>query len=385
MKTRKQKLNNTITFIVFLIFCGAFGYLIGYFGAQSNISISKPTLLAIVLLFIPVFFVVIAIHEAGHAFAGIKMNFDFRMYVVGPLLWTKEQNKWLFKWNKNVNTAGGLVICLPTDTHNLNKRFATYAAGGPLASLVLTVLAFILFYIVDALNPNKIIALEIISSCFLFLSFLSLFIFIGTVIPFHTGGFSSDGARILRILKGGEAARFEMLMLKLIALTTSGTRPRDISIEELKEALTIAKKLNLPQGVYLHGMLHQTEFDLGNLDSAENHLKNYIDDIDEIPAGIRNMVWIDAAFFYGFAKNDLESAQKYWLLFKPSPFVAACQVFATEATICYLQHQNEEALLKIEESLKNIPKMLDKGLGVTLAERLNLLRNKIETIGLKIN
>jgi len=38
------------------------------------------------------------------------------MYVIGPFLWAKEQNNWLFKWNKNVNTAGGLVICLPTDT-----------------------------------------------------------------------------------------------------------------------------------------------------------------------------------------------------------------------------------------------------------------------------
>ena len=62
--------------------------------------------------------------------------------------------------------------------------------------------------------------------------------------------------------------------------------------------------------------------------------------------------------------------------------MAACQVFATEAAICILKNENEQAFLKINESLKNIPKILDKGLGIALTERLNLLRNKIEKVGL---
>ena len=47
------------------------------------------------------------------------------------------------------------------------------------------------------------------------------------------------------------------------------------------------------------------------LKAAEQHLKNYLNKIDEIPAGMRNMVWIDAAFFYSFAKLDLLIAEKY--------------------------------------------------------------------------
>lgn len=378
MKTKKQKIRKVLSFIIFIVLSAGFGYMLGKLGAQANISVSKTTLIAILFLIIPAFFVVIAFHEAGHAFAGTKVNFDFRMYVVGPFLWTKEQNQWIFNWNKNVNTAGGLVVCLPTDNYNLNKRFAIYAAGGPLASLGLTLIAFLLFLTFNDLNPDKHIALEITASLFLLIAVFSLLIFIVTVVPFHTGGFSSDGARILRILKGGEAAKFEMLMLKIIANTTSGVRPKNIEINEQKEALSIAKKLNLPQGVYLHGLLHQTEFDLGNLEAAETHLKNYLDEMDEIPAGIRNAVLIDAAFFYAYAKHDLEKAQKYWLQFKSSPFVAISLVFATEAAICVLKSENDQALLKIEESLKNIPKMLDKGLGLALTEKLAQLKNEIE-------
>jgi len=378
MTTKKKK---TLSFITLFILGAGFGYLIGKLIIESDLTVSKTTLIVVLLSIIPIFFLVIAIHEAGHAYAGIKVNFDFRMYIVGPFLWTKEQNKWFFKWNKNVNTAGGLVVCLPTHTHNLNKRFAIYAAGGPIASLLLTILSFLLFAIIRNLNTQNQLVLEITSSLFLLIAVLSLFILIVTAIPFHTGGFSSDGARIIRILKGGEAARFELLMLKIIALTTSGTRPKNIDVDELTEALSIAKKLKLPQGVYLHGMLHQTALDLGNLEAAEVHLKNYLDDIEEIPAGIRGMIYLDAAFFYGFAKHDLESAQEYWLQFKPSPFVPACQVLATEAAICVLMNNNEEALLKINESFKNIPNMLDKGLGLALTEKLNVLRNKIENTG----
>jgi hypothetical protein len=36
------------------------------------------------------------------------------------------------------------------------------------------------------------------------------------------------------------------------------------------------------------------------------------------------------------------------------PFVAISLVFATEAAICVLKNENEQVLLKIEESLKNI-------------------------------
>ena len=385
MKTKKQKMPKFLNFIVFVVFCAVLGFFVGYFlkksGVEANISISNYTILAMLILFIPAFFIVIAIHEAGHAFAGTKVDFDFKMFVVGPFLWTKEENQWLFKLNKNVNTAGGLVVCLPTDTHNLSKRFATYVAGGPLASLIFTIVPFILFLVAYNLNPNKNLGLEITSSLFFLFAIFSLLIFVVTAIPFHSGGFSSDGARFFRILKGGDAAKFEMLILKIISNTTSGIRPKYIDIKELNEALEIAKKLNLPQGVYLHGLLHQTEFDLGNLEAAEQHLKNYLNEIDEIPAGMRNTVWIDAAFFYSYAKQDLLTAEKYWLLFKPSPFVAACQVFATEAAICILKNENEQAFFKINESLKNIPKILDKGLGIALTERLNLLRNKIEKVG----
>jgi len=66
---------------------------------------------------------VIAVHEMGHAIAGIAVKFDFKTYVVGPFMWEKDEIGWRFKWNRNVNTAGGLVICMPIGTENYPNDF----------------------------------------------------------------------------------------------------------------------------------------------------------------------------------------------------------------------------------------------------------------------
>ena len=231
--------------------------------------------------------------------------------------------------------------------------------------------------IIKNLNTQNQLGLEITSSLFLLIAVFLFFILLVTAIPFHTGGFSSDGARVLRILNGGEAARFELLILKIISLSTSGTRPKDLDLNELAETVDIAKKLKLPQGVYLHGMLHQAAFDLGNIENAEIHLKSYLADIDEIPAGMHNMVYLDAAFFYAFAKRDLIVAENYWQKFKPNAFVTKAQIAATEACLLIMRHDFTEVEPKIKTCLSEIPNMPDQGNGLALKEKMERLQQQL--------
>ena len=39
-------------------------------------------------------------------------------------------------------------------------------------------------------------------------------------------------------------------------------------------------------------------------------------------------VWLDAAFFYAYAKKDLEKALHYWNMFKPAAMISKAQIFA---------------------------------------------------------
>ncbi|OYU80643.1 MAG: hypothetical protein CFE23_07920 [Flavobacterium sp. BFFFF1] len=360
-----------LRFLITFISFGAFGFFAGKAAVGASSQMSGSAITTILLLFIPIFFIVIAVHEAGHAIAGVWMDFDFKTYVVGPLMWEKEKQKWRFRWNRNVNTAGGLVICIPMGTQDLKKRFSVYAAGGPLASLLLALIAFGMFY---AISPSTIF-LEVASGSLCIMAFLSIVIFIATALPMRAGGFSSDGARVLRLMQGGDISRFELLILLLITNASAGVRPREINTDELREASVLAKKLQAPFGVYLHSFSHQAEFDKGNMDEAEKHLLEYISNVESIPKGIRNIVWLDAAFFYAYAKRNIDEAEKYWTKFQPAALIPKAQIFATEAAIAVLKNDNPTALTKISEAEKEIPNMIDNGLGLALKDKLSILRD----------
>jgi hypothetical protein len=304
------------------------------------------------------------------------MNFDFRMYVVGPFLWDKEQSGWKFKWNKNVNTSGGLVICIPTSSDNMSKRFSIYAAGGPLASLLTALLAYGIYLVCRQLEFGSHVG-QVITYLWMVIAFLSAAIFVVTSIPLHAGGFSSDGARIIRLLRGGDTARFEVLLLKMISSSMAGKRPAQLSSEELQEAHTLATKLNAPMGVYICYFQYQSALDRGAPDEAEVHLNEYIGQADEIPEGIRGGVWIEAAFFYAYVKKDLQKATEYFDKYKPVTLIPLAMVYATQAAMAVLNNEVTVADSMVDKALKEIPNMMDRGMAHVLQEKLQEMKTQV--------
>ncbi|MFM2213193.1 MAG: hypothetical protein RL427_456 [Bacteroidota bacterium] len=372
METKNPQLKKALRTIPIMIICSGIGFFAAKMGIAASSGMSKQAVLVLALLFIPLFFIVIAIHEAGHAMAGVWMNFNFKTYIVGPLLWEKNNNRWQFKWNKNINTAGGMVICMPIGNDNLPKRFAIYAAGGPIASFLLALITYTAY----CLLPQNIPSFEILRSVLFIIAILSVIIFLCTAFPMQANGFSSDGARIFRLMQGGDTARFELLLLKLVTNASDGVRPRDMDCNELSEAAILAKKLKAPFEVYIHSFLHQAAFDKGNSSQAEIHLTEYINNIESIPKGIQNIVWLDAAFFYAYAKNDLEIATWYWNKFEPAPLIPKAQILATKAAIQLLNGENELAITNLEQAENECANMLDRGLGIALREKIQFLKSR---------
>jgi Peptidase family M50 len=375
---KKGNTQKAISLLVLVTFGAVAGFFIGKWGASFGqnakaTAVPSSVMIALPVLFILSFLIVIAIHEGGHALAGVWMKFDFRMYVVGPFMWNKQQTGWQFKWNKNVNTAGGMVICMPVGSENLSKRFSIYAAGGPAASLALAGFA----YAIALLLPGIETSIQILHLFFLITALLSLMIFAVTSIPMHMGGFYSDGARILRLNRGGDKARFDILILQIITGSAGGIRPKLLSISDLEEASKLANQLKEPFGVYLLSYFHQAAFDEGDMVMAENYLLEYVSKADAIPAGIRNAVWLDAAFFYAIVKSDLEKSNFYWNQFKPTAMIPKAQVFATEAAMSYLKNDLEKTTSAIESAIKELPDMLDKGVAIALEEKMLNLKSAL--------
>lgn len=361
MKTKKAKI---ITMVVSLVLGGLFGFFIVNAGKDLPMEVFVIWGIA----FLPAIVLIIAAHEAGHALAGISQNFDFRMFVVGPFMWDKEQDGWKFKWNKYVNVAGGMVICLPRGTEDLKKRFLVYGAGGPLTSLLLTVVGYLLHI---ALPPGSYIGYF-----FLLIALLSFLIFVVTIIPLHVGGFTTDGGRIFNLLRGGERAQFEMLMIKLITQSSAGVRPALLNWQDLVEADHLGRKLNSPFHIYIKSYFFQSAWDKGDLELAHQHLLAYVAGSESIPESLRGMVWLDAALFFAVAKQKYVQARTYWQNFIPSAILPKAQIHAVEAALL-LEGNRQQAAEKIDAAVRELPNMLDRGQAIALHDRLRWLGNNI--------
>lgn len=366
----KKKVVRIVTTAVIMLAGAGFGYFAAKMGAASAKAMPGWQAITLLVLAVPAFFVVVGFHEAGHAVAGSLVKFDFRMYVVGPFMWEKEETGWKFKWNRNVNLSGGMVICLPLSSENLAKRFSIYALGGPAASVIFAALAYGIRLIAIALNVSGNPVLDFIALLFGLLSMLSVVIFVMTIIPLHTGGFYTDGARALRFLRGGDTGRFELLLVKTISDSSGGIRPGLLNTDEIHEALTLANKLDAPMKVYVLYYLYHVAFDKGRYEEAEDYLTKYIAEIESIPKGIRGSVFLDAAFFYAIARQDSGRAESYWKQYVPSALLPKAQVLATEAAIANLRGDHAKRDEKIDHAFKEIPNMIDRGVGIALREKL---------------
>jgi hypothetical protein len=373
MKKKKNKVRKIIAIAVSLALGGGIGYLAAVVGGKAAATVPAPVMIALAVLFIPAFFFVIAVHEGGHAWAGVRMNFDFRTYVVGPFLWDKQPGGWKFQWNKNINTSGGLVICIPTGTENLAKRFSFYGAGGPLASLALAIIAFGIYGLATEFVVHTV-AGQFFMYLLLMVSFLSSVIFLVTAIPMHAGGFSSDGARVLRFLRGGDTAQFEVLMLKMVSSSMAGVRPGQLDKTELLQAQALGEKLQAPMLVYIHYFLYLSALDKNELETAAHHLNEYVQAADEVPEGLRGSVWLEAAFFHAVVQHNLTQAEEYLKLYKPSALTPQAVEYATRAAIANMKGEKEEFKSWITKAEHALPAMMDKGAMLLVRERMEVMK-----------
>ncbi|MBX7124090.1 MAG: hypothetical protein K1X47_00210 [Cyclobacteriaceae bacterium] len=372
MKKRSQ--------VFFPIVVGLLGGLAGYWGASylgvlfKGMSVTSAII--VVAGIVPAYFLAVAFHEAGHALTGVWVGFDFKMYVVGPFLWERNDHGLHFRWNRNVNASGGMVISIPVASPRLARNFALFAAGGPVASLLAAALLWVFADLVSSGVPEAA-AVQVVAALFRITAFLSVFLFLITAIPFHSKGFSSDGARVFRLLRGGDVARFELLMLKLVAQAWGGVRYAGLDEREVEEAHNLGEQLQSPMRVHVDGIWYHHLFDRGDLDLAEEKLSLYLSQVDTIPKGLQGAVWLDAAFFYAYARKDLTRATDCWTRFEMSALIPKASVLATEAAVALLKGEREIAKERLEQAWKEVDYMLDKGGAVSLREKIQRMQSQL--------
>ncbi|HEX8326311.1 MAG TPA: M50 family metallopeptidase [Hymenobacter sp.] len=363
-------MKKTQKFLVFglsLMLGAAFGMLLAKYGFAhiKHAQWSKWQVGALLALLPLTWLVAVGLHELGHALAGLRQGFVLHWLAVGPLMWKKLDGRLRFRWNTNLNAAGGMVLCVPPDDHDLRGRFMVFAAGGPLGSVAWAVLALGGW----ALLPTQTTAVEQVLVAALGVSgLLSTFLALLTMIPMHTGGFSSDGARVLNLWRGGPAGQLELAVLSAFVRSAAGVRPRELPLAQLEAAVTLPNEL--PFKLYAYQYLYLAALDAGHIDQAGQYLREHRERLALAPPALQANGWLESAFFAAAFEHDLPAARGFREQAQVTAHTPADLVPRADAALARLAGDADAARAHAQTALQELSKSLDPGSARLYAEWL---------------
>ena len=327
------------------------GALVGYGGlavgralarsGNRDQSFGRPDLVWLIAGLVIAIFLAIAIHEFGHVVAGLSQRFRFWLYIVGPLrIQRTTDDRIEAGWNTSLQLAGGIAASVPSDNHNLARRMAVMVAGGPLASLLLGVVALGLAYVLS--HPGVRLVSILIGT-------VSFGIAVVTLLPMRTSNFHSYGARLLMYWFQRDRMERWARSAALTSLALSGTRPRDWN-PEMVGGLDQIMDHSL-DGVGMATMLFYYEIDRGDMEAAANHLDFFLAHQDAYPEPFRPGMRLEGAWFEGVVRRRADVARQ-WLDQSSGGMLVEPQTrLRATAAVLLAEGNFKEAAAKAEEAL----------------------------------
>lgn len=137
----------------------------------------------------------LAAHELGHVFAGRWVAFEFLSIQVGPFCLDRPIRTWRVTWQPLAFGFGGRATMLFHGRHDLPRRTAIFAAGGPAANLLLAAFAGLASAAARPTTALAALSAGILNACAVEGVLLCAY----NLIPIRLAG--NDGARILEALQ----------------------------------------------------------------------------------------------------------------------------------------------------------------------------------------
>jgi hypothetical protein len=347
---------------------GAAGVMVGRSASDSEwIRLRFDALGPYDLLLLPLtFFIVVLLHELGHLFGGLVRGMRFLLLIVGPLRLRRTISGLRLDWFLNSGTLGGLAAALPDPRRPIRGQLLSLIVGGPLASLLLTVLAL---WLATALDGRW-------SAHLLILGALSALIFIVTALPTRAGGFLSDGRQCIELLRGGAAVEQRAMIMAAYAQSLSGIRPRDRDPAPLERALALSGDEPLRDiGAAL--MAYQVALDQRDLVAASEWIDRVAAGHDAYPAGFRQALACETAYFAARYRRDPDTAE-VWYTRAKGGVVEPSQRALAEAAIALARGDAAAALQAIARGEKKLGDSSDAGSVPFLQDELSSLRVEAE-------
>ena len=369
---KSHTMRNVLMIIVVVALGLLFGYTVGKVGMNSLVNeqhdssakqLDKPRTVGSKLLnglvafgvIIVVIHVVLSVHEWGHILGGQSAGFRFMMFVVGPIRILRQGHRIRVGWNTNLSLVGGIASVLPPTAAAMSSRLSIekgmmrFIAGGPIASLVLALLAGLPLFM-RLIVPDWTGLGGLLSLFFGATAVMSFMIFCGTAIPYHSSGFSSDGARVLMLQKNDAAAKRWCALGILGGAMMSDVRPRDVEERYFHDALALADKT--PDDVSAHLLTYQWALDKGDIEEAARHLDYTTKHLDVYPEAFRPVIAMEVAYFEARHRNNPESARQWFSTGHKTSFVEPPSRLRVEAALALAEGRDEEAGVKARQGLR---------------------------------
>jgi hypothetical protein len=339
---------------------------------RTDMSGAQVALTAVALAVLLV--VVIAVHEAGHLLGGRLAGFRALLFVVGPFRVERTGTGIRATLNRNAAIAGGLAVSVPEDTHDLRRRFLLMIAGGPGASILTGALALALRGPLGlaALPADAGYAHQLAAVAAVVFGLMSLGIGAATLVPARTGGFYSDGARILRLLRGGPDTEREVAILTLMALSMSGRRPREWDPGLVALALGAAD--GTPFDVVGRQLAYARAMDLDETEEARRHLDAALALEEVLPPVVRPGLLLQASYFAAAHDGDAARARALFSRAAGGLLVPGYQRLMTEAAVCLAEGDAARAAGLLERAEAEVRDTLDRGGAAADLERIRRMR-----------
>lgn len=252
---------------------------------------------------------VLAAHELGHLLGGWLAGWKPALLCVGPLRLDFGPQGVRTRFNRSLGTWGGLAASVPPVGKADAGGLACMVAGGPLASLLLALLAGALAWA----SPGSW------ALGWGLLSFTSGAIVLATLIPTQLGGFRSDGAQLLALWRRDPAVAERLALSTLWTQSVGGVRPRDWDRAAI-EAASAAQ--NDPQVRLLGALMRaQASLDRRDLDAAQRDFAVYARLLHQgglacMAAPLRPALQLPVVVYLGQFARDAAAARA-WLLASP--------------------------------------------------------------------
>jgi hypothetical protein len=341
-----------------------------------HLALSPPGFLVLLLALVPLFLLMVGIHEGGHLTAGALARFTPCLLIVGPFKLERAASGWQLGMNRSFPLYGGLAAATPNGVARLRQRMTLLVAGGPGASLLtgagaLAVLAGAGITRESTLGGGAAVA-YLLTLAF---GLGSLAIAFAALVPGSGHGFASDGARLRRFLQDSPEVEAEVALLGLIGASMAGQRPRDWEPDLV--ALALRLEPGTPYATAGRMLAHSHALDRGDIPGARGHLQAALARCDTLPDMTLPALLLQATYFEAVHDRDAVSARRHLTSAGPGVLVAPHARPLSEAAVLLAEGDAAAAASALALAARELPQASDRGGARMAADQIAQLHHAI--------